>query len=103
MQREPETDRETCLQCGGKMGYLGQERLQKGKFSFFFGAWDNLFSGALAVDIYCCHQCRRFEFYAVEAQEEYGNGIAQVPCPGCGQPHDLDDAKCPHCGRRLLD
>jgi len=101
MEGEPE--RELCLRCGGKMGYVGQERLQLGKFNWLFGGLDNLISGALAVDVYCCQQCKRFEFYAVEAQEECGSGIAQVPCPGCGQPHELDDARCPHCGRRLLE
>lgn len=94
-------DRSTCLRCGGEMGHVGQERIQKGQFGWLFGAWDNLLSGALTVDIYCCHQCKKLEFYAVEAPEEEGSGITQVPCPGCGQLHDMDDAKCPHCGKRL--
>ena len=94
-------DRSTCLRCGGEMGHVGQERIQKGQFGWLFGAWDNLLSGALTVDIYCCHQCKKLEFYAVEAPEEEGSGITQVPCPGCGQLHDMDGAKCPHCGKRL--
>ena len=63
-------DRSTCLRCGGEMGHVGQERIQKGQYGWIFGAWDNLLSGALTVDIYCCRQCKKLEFYAVEAPEE---------------------------------
>lgn len=94
-------EREVCLRCGGEMAHIGQEKLQLGKFGWITGSWDNLLSGALTVDIYCCRQCKKLEFYAVEAPEEDGSGIAQVPCPGCGILHDMDDAKCPHCGKRL--
>ena len=72
-------ERECCLRCGG------------------------LFSGALEVDIYCCRDCKKLEFYAVEAPEEEEDSIAQVPCPYCGQLHEIDDPKCPHCGQRLLE
>ena len=32
-----------------------------------------------------------------------GSGIAQAPCPHCSQLHEIDDARCPHCGVRLMD
>ena len=95
--------REICLRCGGAMGWVGQETLQKGKASWLFGNLDHLLSGALTIDLYCCSSCRRLEFYAVELPGDAGSGIAQVPCPSCGQSHDLDDPKCPHCGKRLLE
>ena len=55
------------------------------------------------MDIYCCRDCKKLEFYAVEAPEEEEDSIAQVPCPYCGQLHEIDDPKCPHCGQRLLE
>lgn len=93
-------EREICLRCGGEMLYIGQEKLQMGQYGLLTGAWSNLFSGALAVDIYCCKDCKKLEFYAVEPPEE-GDAIAREPCPYCGELHELDDAKCPHCGKRL--
>lgn len=93
-------EREVCLRCGGEMACIGQEKIQLGKFGWITGSWDNLLSGALAVDIYCCRNCKKMEFYAVEPPEEEAT-IAQVPCPHCGERHDMDDAKCPHCGKRL--
>lgn len=95
-------EREVCLRCGGIMAHIGQEELQKGKFSWFWGAWPNLISGALSVDIYCCTECKKMEFYMVEVPEDEGSGIAKAPCPYCGQLHEVDDAKCPHCGKRLF-
>ena len=50
-------EREVCIRCGGEMAHIGQEQLQMGKFSWFLGGLDNLVSGALTVDIYCCRQC----------------------------------------------
>ena len=95
-------ERECCLRCGGKMVHIGQEKLQLGQYGVPFGHWDQLFSGALEVDIYCYRDCKKLEFYAVEAPEEE-DSIAQVPCPYCGQLHEIDDPKCPHCGQRLLE
>ena len=99
-------EREVCIRCGGTMGHIGQEKLQLGQYGFLLGHLDQLVSGALTVDIYCCHSCKKLEFYAVEAPqdtEEDGGSMARVPCPGCGQLHELDDPKCPHCGKRLLE
>ena len=62
-------ERECCLRCGGKMVHIGQEKLQLGQYGVPFGHWDQLFSGALEVDIYCCRACKKLEFYAVEAPE----------------------------------
>ena len=95
-------ERERCIRCGGRMGHIRQEKLQLGQYGVPFGHWDQLFSGALEVDIYCCRACKKLEFYAVEAPEEE-DSIAQVPCPYCGQLHEIDDPKCPHCGQRLLE
>ena len=95
-------ERDVCIRCGGEMAHIGQEQLQMGKFSWLLGGLDNLVSGALTVDIYCCRQCKKLEFYAVEPPEaEAEDSIAQTPCPYCGQLHEMDDAKCPHCGKRL--
>lgn len=93
-------ERGRCLRCGGEMVNIGQERLQLGKYGLFLGDLDNLLSGALDVDIYCCRDCKKLEFYAIKPPEAE-NGIAQAVCPECGQLHDMDDAKCPHCGKRM--
>lgn len=100
-------ERDVCVRCGGEMGHIGQEKLQLGEYGVPFGHLSQLFSGALTVDIYCCRSCKKLEFYAVEAPGDSAGGeensIAQVPCPHCGQLHELDDPKCPHCGKRLLE
>lgn len=93
-------EREKCLRCGGEMIHVGQERLQLGKYGLFLGDLDNLLSGALDVDIYCCSNCKKLEFYAIDSPET-DDGIAKTACPACGELHDMDDAKCPHCGKRL--
>ena len=96
-------EREVCLRCGGEMICLGQEKIQLGKCGVFLGAWPNILSGALDDDIYVCKNCKKLEFYAVDEPERDGEGMAQVRCPRCGQLHELDDPKCPHCGHRLMD
>lgn len=98
-------ERECCLRCGGKMVHIGQEKLQLGQYGLF-GHLDQLFSGALPVDVYCCRDCKKLEFYAIEVPEdgeEAAGSMAQAPCPYCGQLHEIDDPRCPHCGRRLLE
>ena len=94
-------EREVCIRCGGTMENIGREKLQLGQYGVLMGHWDQHFAGALPVDIYCCRNCKKLEFYAVEAPEE--GSIAQVPGPRCGQLHELDDPRCPHCGKRLLE
>ena len=91
---------EKCIRCGGELVCLGREQLQMGKYGLLLGALDNLVSGALEVDIYCCKVCRKLEFYAAVTPEEE-DSIAKAPCPHCGELHELDDAKCPYCGKRL--
>lgn len=101
-------DKETCLRCGGHMSYVGREYLQKGKMGFFLGEWSNLLSGAYDVEVYVCDRCHKMEFYAAEeldpAEDPGDEGaMEQVPCPHCGTMHDLDDARCPFCGKRLME
>ena len=99
-------EREICIRCGRTMRNIRQEKLQLGEYGVPFGHLSQIFAGALTVDIYCCRGCKKLEFYAVETPEDgpgEEDGIAQVPCPGCGQLHDMDDPKCPHCGKRLLE
>ena len=92
-------EKSKCLRCDGVMVCAGRERIQLGQFGVLTGNWDQLFSGALEVDIFRCDACGKLEFYAADAEEE--DRIAQVGCPECGKMHDLDDAKCPFCGVRL--
>ena len=94
----------TCPYCGGKMQSLGNMELQKGKFSMLFGHWDQILSGALDVDVECCERCKKLEFYLLgDAEAPESSGIQQIACPYCGDLHDMDDAICPHCGRRLME
>lgn len=97
-------ERDICIRCGGMMVNVGQEKLQLGQYGMFAGHLDQLLSGALKVDIYCCQNCKKLEFYAIEKLEtaDGEEGIAQVPCPYCGLLHEIDDPKCPHCGERLM-
>lgn len=101
MKRGDRMVREICLRCGGEMAHMGQDKIQLGKYGMLLGAWSNLLSGALTVDIYCCKKCKKLEFYAVEGPEEEENTMTKVECPYCGVSHELDDVKCPHCGNRL--
>ena len=93
----------TCSACGDKMQSLGNMERQKGKFSMLFGHWDQILSGALDVDVECCERCKKLEFYLLgDAEAPESSGIQQIACPYCGDLHDMDDAICPHCGRRLM-
>lgn len=101
------TERTQCLRCGGSMTCIGQEKLQMGQYGLLLGNLGQLFSGSLRVAIWCCEDCKKLEFYAADETDDAGDAseerIAQTACPYCGTPHDLDDPKCPHCGRRLMD
>ena len=92
-----------CSACGGKMQSLGNMELQKGKFSMLFGNLSQIMSGALDVDVECCEHCKKLEFYLLgDPEEPETSGIEQIACPCCGDTHDMDDAICPHCGKRLM-
>ena len=94
----------TCSACGGKMQSLGNMELQKGKVSMLFGNLSQIMSGALDVDVECCERCKKLEFYLLgDADTPETSGIQQIACPYCGDMHDMDDAICPHCGRRLME
>ena len=94
----------TCSACGGKMQNIGNMELQKGRFSVLFGHWDQLLAGMLDVDVECCTHCRKLEFYLLgDAKAPEPSGIGQTACPYCGETHDMDDAICPHCGKRLME
>ena len=96
-------ERNRCIRCGGRMEQIRQEKLQLGEYGILLGHLNHLVSGALAVDIYGCRDCRKLEFYAADPGGEDEGRIPQVPCPFCGQLHEMDDPKCPFCGRRLLE
>lgn len=99
-------EREVCLRCGGKMTCIGQQFLKKGAPGWRLRGAVELESmnGLLPVELWCCQSCRHLDFYLAEnpAGTE-ASGIAKVPCPYCGQLHELDDARCPHCGKRLSE
>lgn len=48
------------------------------------------------VDIYCCPDCRKVEFFLAE-EEEIDEELPQKQCPKCGKMHDFDYPKCPFC------
>ena len=55
----------------------------------------------LDVDVYCCPDCGKLEFYRGEKDRDKrvaGQSIAQVKCSRCGGRYDLDSCKCPFCG-----
>lgn len=91
----------SCLRCGEKMQLIKREFIQLGKAGVFSGDWNNRLAGALDVDILCCAQCGKLEFFRAdwsESPDEGNSGIAKVTCPRCGHLHDMDDPKCPYCG-----
>ena len=91
-----------CIACGGTMVDLGKMELQMGSYGLLFGALSNLLSGSLEVEAAVCKKCRRMEFFYCGDLPEEPGGMAQTDCPSCGKAHDLDDAVCPHCGKRLM-
>lgn len=97
-------DRSTCTRCGGEMTCIGQHFLKKGAPGWHLrGDLErNSMDSLLPVELWCCRSCQHLDFYPSEhASEDEGSGIAKVRCPDCGQLHDMDDARCPHCGKRL--
>ena len=74
-----------CLRCGGTMELLRREFLQ------------------LDVDILCCSDCGKLEFFRgewSELEDPEGSGIARMECPSCGRSYELDSPKCPFCGKK---
>ena len=67
------------------------------------GRSDNLLAGALDVDILCCSDCGKLEFFRgewSELEDPEGSGIARMECPSCGRSYELDSPKCPFCGKK---
>ena len=58
-----------CLRCGGTMELLRREFLQLGKTGWVLGDLDYLLAGALDVDILCCSDCGKLEFFRGEWSE----------------------------------
>ena len=85
-----------CLRCGQKMRYFGTEKLQFGQTSWIFGDLPNLLAGAMEVDVYCCSECRKLEFFLAE-ENDMEEELPQKQCPNCGRMHDFDYPKCPFC------
>ncbi len=86
-----------CLRCGGEMGFVKTEHIQLGKIGGIIGTLDNMLAGAMLVDIYCCRDCRRLEFFRQDADEFDEQTTPQRKCPNCGREHDFDYPKCPFC------
>ena len=90
-----------CLRCGTEMRFMMRERLQLGQTGWLLGDLSNLLSGSLKVDVYCCPDCGKMEFFKADDNEpgydEAEDRIAQVRCPKCGTVHDMDYPKCPKC------
>lgn len=87
-----------CLRCKTTMQYLNRHQFQLGKTGWIMGDLPNLFAGAMELEVYCCPNCGKMEFFRTEDSGEYQ--IAQVECPNCGTMHDIDDPKCPFCKYR---
>ena len=94
-----------CTACGTVLKYAGREKLQLGQTGWLLGDLPNLWAGALQVHIYYCPSCSKIEFYAADGipGQAASDRMPQIACPWCGSMHDLDDSRCPHCGKRLMD
>lgn len=99
---EQKEDAIRCLRCNGEMIFLMQENLQLGKTGWILGDLPNLLAGGLSVEIYCCKNCGKLEFFRGginEEDETYdGDRIGKRACPKCASIHDADYPKCPFCG-----
>lgn len=56
----------TCLRCGGEMFRRGEYQLKLGQETFFFSDLNRLLSGSMTVEVLCCEQCGKLEFYDPE-------------------------------------
>ena len=56
----------TCLRCGGEMLRRGEYQLKLGEETFFFSDLNRLISGSMTVEVLCCEQCGKLEFFAPE-------------------------------------
>ena len=65
-----------CLRCGGTMELLRREFLQLGKTGWVLGDLDNLLAGALDVDILCCSDCGKLEFFRGDLARGMGGGLS---------------------------
>lgn len=98
-------DRSVCIRCGGTMVSMGRQLLRKGNPGWHLrGDFEHESAeSSLPVEVWRCTSCQHLDFYLAERTTPGpGSGIAQAPCPYCGQLHELDDPKCPHCGKRLF-
>ena len=87
-------DNKLCLRCGVEMNRIKTEKIQFGQAGWILGDLPNLIAGSMEVDIYCCPNCRKVEFFLSNGDEE---GLPQKKCPNCGKEHDFDYPKCPFC------
>jgi len=83
-----------CLRCGREMKHIKTEKLQLGQTGWLLGDFPNLLAGALEVDIFCCPNCGKLEFFRADTEEE---DMPQRQCPNCGKRHDFDYPRCPFC------
>ena len=80
------------------MWHLGTEKIQLGEYTWLGGNLNNLYSGALSVDIYVCSECKKVEFYmAEELETEPKEGLSTVLCPKCGNEYNILFDDCPIC------
>lgn len=92
-----------CLRCGVEMEFIGREKIQLGEYGFFAGHISNLIAGAMELDVLCCPDCGKVEFFRPVLTKGEGtvysdSSLPQKTCPGCGNKHDFDYPKCPYCG-----
>ena len=91
-----------CLRCSIPMKYVMKDKIQLGEASLLLGDLFNLLSGAIEVEIYCCPQCGKIEFFNSE-MFEIEMDIAKTTCPQCNKLHDIDFPKCPFCKYNCYD
>ena len=94
--------KKSCGNCETEMKFLKREDIQLGKTGLFLGDLPNLLAGALDVEIWCCPQCGKLDFYLAQLDLEIDDcgAISQIECEQCGAAYDLDYPKCPCCGAK---
>lgn len=52
-----------CLRCGGQMLDYGLMMFKLGEESFFMSDWKRIMDGSLQMQVLCCEDCGKAEFY----------------------------------------
>ena len=93
-----------CLRCDAEMEFSKKITLRNvGEITSLLGALDaNPVGEPIPVDLYCCPNCRKIEFFAPK------DPVPTILCPHCGKEVTItskgdDKDICPLCGKNFYE